>query len=356
MFSSTISVSPETALQNVVLQVINNSQLVNESGLFYGRMGIAVFLYHYAQCYDNSKCLQLANQLIDDIFERIDDVNTVGYCKGLAGIGAGFEYLAAKGFIDADINELLSDVDNRIHECVKYGQGNTLNLMYGVTGLAKYCTVRAHALCRSSDQDLIEVNRNCISHVIDQLQVSFLWYDSLLSVIDFLSEAYSLQINQVKAEHYLNYAFNKLETTVFEDLHFNLLHSDYDPLRIMAHCSLAASRTKQQAHYDSTHRICQAFQEVGQAYLSVNEASTQNLIKQALICKKLYSGLRFPPVNQLYTDWLNLYLNKQSPMPMQLIENNRLGLVDGCAGEGLALLSLVEKVPMDWIDHLIVYH
>lgn len=351
MYNSLVSPSPEMALKEVARQVMSNAHQANGSGLFYGRMGTAIFLYHYAQCYDNSTCLQLANQLIEEIFDRIEEVNTVDYCTGLAGIGAGFEYLVAKGFIDVDLNELLSDLDDALHESIQFEPAQNLNLLQGITGLAKYCVIRSYTLRSNGNQQAIDVNRLCMAQVIDQLQVSFLWYDNLLGVIDFLSEAHGLKISEEKADYYLSYAFNKLETIVYEDLHFRLLPDACDPLHILAICSQAANRTQSKAHFASSLRIFHAFQENG--YLTGNEKKTPgiSLLKQALICKKLAANFQYEPFNGLCTEWQKLYIDKNSqrlfPLP---------ALVKGGAGEGLALLSLMEKIPLDWMDHLVVYH
>lgn len=352
-----IKETPEIVLRDIAQQVMHNARSVNDSSLFNGRIGISIFLYHYAQCYDNSSCLQLANQLIEEIFDRIEEVTTDGYSNGLAGLGAGFEYLAAKGFIEADVNELLADVDTRIYECIQYEPAKSVNMLNGATGFGKYCLLRFHTLRGNANQTHIDVNRECISHIIDKLQASFLWYPDLLSVIDFLSEVYWLKINEEKVEHYIGYAFNKLETIVYEDLHFRLFPADCNPLRIIAVCLLAAKRTNNPAHYDSTLRIVNAFWKDPDY---INEAGTSgvSLLKQALICIKLSAGLEQAHFAHLSAEWLKLFLNKQRKKlaSLQPYEEGKLGIVDGLAGEGLALLTLIEKIPMDWMDHLVVYH
>jgi hypothetical protein len=352
-----IKETPEIVLREIAQQVMHNAGCVKDSSLFNGRMGISIFLYHYAQCYDNNSCLQLANQLIEEIFDSIDEVTTDGYSNGLAGIGAGFEYLAAKGFIEADVNELLADADTRIYECIQYEPAKSVNMLNGTTGFGKYCLLRFHTLRSNVNQTLIDINRECISQIIDQLQASYLWYPDLLSVIDFLSEVYWLKINEEKVKHFIGYAFNKLETIVYEDLHFGSLPADCNPLRIMAVCLLAAKRTKNPVHYDSALRIVNAFRKNPEY---INEAGTSDvrLLKQALICKKLSAGLQQEHFAHLSAERLKLFLNKQRKKlaGLQPFSAGKSGIVDGLAGEGLALLTLIEKIPMDWMDQLVVYH
>jgi hypothetical protein len=125
----------------------------------------------------------------------------------------------------------------------------------------------------------------------------------------------------------------------------------------MAVCLLAAKRTNNPAHYDSTLRIVNAFRK-NPKFIDEAGASGAGLIKQALISKKLSAGLQQEHFAHLSAEWLKLFLNKQriKLVSLQPYEEGKSGIVDGLAGEGLALLTLLEKIPMDWMDHLVVYH
>jgi len=101
----------EIVLQQIANTILLNVGKVHTIGLLDGKMGISLFLYHYAQINENKVYRDFADELLDEVFNGIS-VNTVSvnFSRGLTGIAWGIRYLTEKKFVDTD-TDVLIDVD-----------------------------------------------------------------------------------------------------------------------------------------------------------------------------------------------------------------------------------------------------
>ena len=106
---------------NILMQIANgvsaNVQKLTSPGLLEGKMGVAVFLYHYARYAGQTTYNHLADCLVDEIIESME-VSQVSCANGLSGIGWGIKYLMKAHFIKSD-DEVLEELDNRIIAYIK---------------------------------------------------------------------------------------------------------------------------------------------------------------------------------------------------------------------------------------------
>lgn len=102
--------------QRLANHLVLNASFIDDIGLFYGKMGVAIFLYHY-RLYTNEPMYELLGaKLIEDIYDNIHENMPVTMDKGLCGVAWGICYLLENNFLEGDANEILSDIDNRIME------------------------------------------------------------------------------------------------------------------------------------------------------------------------------------------------------------------------------------------------
>ncbi|MGE5406768.1 MAG: hypothetical protein ACM3NR_03560 [Methanosarcina sp.] len=103
-------------LKNEILNRISEALLLNSSftdnlGLLNGKAGISIFFYHL-QFHTKIKIHKdYAGELLDEIYKEISSNTPVNLKDGLTGIGWCIEYLVRNGFVQADTDEVLSDID-----------------------------------------------------------------------------------------------------------------------------------------------------------------------------------------------------------------------------------------------------
>lgn len=128
-------------LQRIVNVLLLNASFIDNIGLLNGKMGIAIFFYHYSRYTGNKIYEDYAGELIDEIYEEINTNTPVDFANGLTGIGWGIEYLVDHNFLDADTDEVLSEIDNviyrhRLDSQILLDNGNDL-FGYGIYYLAR---------------------------------------------------------------------------------------------------------------------------------------------------------------------------------------------------------------------------
>lgn len=106
---------------DIILKCIANHLIINEAslsnlGLSHGKIGIILYFFHYAHYSRNPIYARFAGELLDDLYEDLDDKCTFCFEDGLSGIGWGVLYLLENGFIEGNSDEILCDIDNKIME------------------------------------------------------------------------------------------------------------------------------------------------------------------------------------------------------------------------------------------------
>jgi len=83
-------------------------------GLFHGKIGIALFFYHYCQHTGNVVYSDYADDLLDNILDNIHTYLPSTFESGLTGIAWGIEYLIQNNFVLGNSNEICEDIDAHI--------------------------------------------------------------------------------------------------------------------------------------------------------------------------------------------------------------------------------------------------
>ena len=118
-------------LRRIANVLMLNAGFFDNPGLLNGKMGIAIFFYHYSRYSKNKLYEDYAGELLDEIYEEINTSTPVNFENGLTGIGWGIEYLVKNGFVQADTDEALAEIENavykhRINSPVLINTGNEL--------------------------------------------------------------------------------------------------------------------------------------------------------------------------------------------------------------------------------------
>ena len=132
----------EKTLKFICETLMQKGVTVNRPGLMHGKMGIAIFYFHYAHFTGDTLFEDYAMELIERLQEQIAQNHVFDYAEGLAGIGAGIEYLAQNKFVEVDTNEVLRDYDLLIFHDTVYGDHSDVTLLSGLSGTGRYLLFR----------------------------------------------------------------------------------------------------------------------------------------------------------------------------------------------------------------------
>jgi len=106
---------------NTLMQIANvlsvNVQKLPSPGLLEGKMGVAIFLYHYARYSGRKAYAKLADNLMSEIIESMSG-HQISFASGLSGIGWGIKHLLKENFIEGDEN-ILEELDDCIVRYIK---------------------------------------------------------------------------------------------------------------------------------------------------------------------------------------------------------------------------------------------
>lgn len=119
-----------TFLNHISNTIMFKSSTINDLTLFSGKMGISIFFMYYSRFTKNKTYNNFANELIDDIYEDINEKMPINFSNGLAGIGWGFLHLIDQGFIKGDPMLILRDIDNKIYHIIEKNTENAYEFIY----------------------------------------------------------------------------------------------------------------------------------------------------------------------------------------------------------------------------------
>jgi len=108
--------------QNILRQIVNtifiNIHHHNSLGLLDGKTGISIFLYEYANYVNNRMYNNLAGELIDQVYEKLDKNIDKKFYNGLAGIAYGIDYVVKNKFVETnkDEEDILTEIDTKLSQ------------------------------------------------------------------------------------------------------------------------------------------------------------------------------------------------------------------------------------------------
>lgn len=173
-----------------VWRLEKNKILVEQNGLFYGKMGIVVFLFHYASVRQDEFYENIAMNLLLRIFSKVNLQTSMDYANGLLGIGSAIEYLYQNEFISGDINEILCDFDLLFDDVLSQERDNKINLQQNLLGLMRYYWFRLSGEYIDPKNERTKKNKLNLFYLLNLLGNEL--FDSLCNKEDIISELYEL--------------------------------------------------------------------------------------------------------------------------------------------------------------------
>lgn len=84
-----------------------------QTGLYNGRMGIIIVLYSGANFFNLKDVEEIADHLLDDLLDEIQQNIYVDFTNGITGVGWGINYLIRNSLIEVD-SDFFNDIDTFI--------------------------------------------------------------------------------------------------------------------------------------------------------------------------------------------------------------------------------------------------
>lgn len=128
-------------LKKIAQNVLLKSGFASELGLAQGKMGMILFLMHYARLIDNELYEEYAGLLLDDIYTHLSGNLPINMENGLCGIGWGTEYLLQNRFVEGEADEVLGEIDRIIMERNPV-RVSDFSLETGLAGIFEYVLIR----------------------------------------------------------------------------------------------------------------------------------------------------------------------------------------------------------------------
>lgn len=127
--------------------ILNNVNVIN-NGLYHGKMGIAICLCEYARYVNDDTYLDLAGDLLDEIFSEMDMDVPANFQNGVCGIGWGIEYLIQQKYMSGNSDEILEEFDARVMQ-IDINRITDFSIETGLGGIALYIITRMTSVNRT---------------------------------------------------------------------------------------------------------------------------------------------------------------------------------------------------------------
>lgn len=181
-------------LCDIADMLLLNGTLTKCPGLVHGKMGIAIFFFHYARYTGNTLFTDYVLDLIQEIQDQIHNNSPADYKRGIAGIGVGIDYLIRNELLDPE-DDVFEDLDQRMYRAVMYDPWLDFSLYDGLVGYGQYWIMR---LCRNPECKQAKVCLMRIMELIEKNQ-SDVSVEEQTDIYYFLRDLHKIQEGSVKA-------------------------------------------------------------------------------------------------------------------------------------------------------------
>ena len=152
----------EGDLRQIADMLLLNGTLTECPGLIHGKIGIAIFFFHYAKFTGNDLFADYAMDAISEVLNQIHIASPADYERGLAGIGVGFDYMIQNNFLSVE-DDICEDFDQRMVRAVMYDPWLNFSQYCGLIGYGQYWITRLRY------QAPAVLAQKCLSYIILQI-------------------------------------------------------------------------------------------------------------------------------------------------------------------------------------------
>lgn len=162
-----------TFLKPYIDRLVEKGRRLPNIGLWDGKMGIAISLFHISKIVNDEKYENEANELLNAVCEQVSNTMPLSFDDGLMGIGCGIEYLISNELAEGDSDEILQEMDLIARNLINMRTIDVLNLEKGVCGIGYYLYCRLKKRADSDDNIIVLRLKEYLIYLID-------WMESLI--------------------------------------------------------------------------------------------------------------------------------------------------------------------------------
>jgi hypothetical protein len=332
-------------LRRIANVLILNAGFTDNPGLINGKMGISLFFYLYGRQTDKSEYSDFAGELIDQIYEDINSSTPVDFANGLSGIGWGIGYLVKSGFVEADIDEALAEIDNTLYRSF-YSNPVLLDNGSDLFGYGHYFISRLHHTGQDEENLNNLIRKEHLIYLIDECErllvhkrylefnILQLRVSAINSLLWFLLETDKLEMFPSKVRKILNY----LPDYISNESQVNNSGADW---RLLQNLSEKASA---QFDGDGMKQKYRSLQDRAVVEIKSRNGNGNEILDdmQEMQLHKLIYGqyCSSPTINHKSYETVLRVLNNEGELNARIksINKSNLGL-SGLSGTGLLLLQ-----------------
>ncbi len=353
-------------LQQIADVLLEKHTLTAEMGLLHGQAGMSLFLFYYAAKAQQEAYGNAAQELLLEAYKALVQKDKREVKDDIPGIGWFFLYLTRQGLITIDTDELLESVDTFIFDGIQH-RFSPVSAAGGLLSKGVYLVERYQITTSVYKKIMIA---EVIASVVDEIKTKF--HQGWPALIGKAYDRYYSNDPQMIWQHKANNisaVFYFLTTLVPLKIYVPIvqklmketcayLHALYQEWPFAQGPTIGA--------YAALLRIYHALQAGGAAYIGDLEAPMSEQLKgfgSVLAASGELNGIRQPVLIYKLLQQLSIAQPEESTWKTQALSvqeklvplmNKRLaglpnlGLAEGIAGAGMALLEAWEGETIPW--------
>ena len=169
---------------------IVHNNTIKDVGLLHGKMGIVLCSFHIGRVNDNNAFTLFAEDMLNKVIESLHKNIPIDFENGVTGIGWAVEYLIQNEFIEANADEVLEEIDEKVFKTLLYKE----NVIDDTLSMIHYLISRMCYRIDENTNEYVEEIKYNITLLIDILKQKIASKGVNEEIIYALSELSNLNI------------------------------------------------------------------------------------------------------------------------------------------------------------------
>lgn len=190
-----------TREERIINSLMVNAFSIENLGLVHGKMGVVLYFYILSRVKNNKVFADFAKDLLDNVVESLHDKLPLDFEEGIIGIGWAVEYLIQNGFVEANADEVLEEIDKNVNNTLIHSEKNlkiTLAIGHYLNARLRY------RVDNEESQQVLNFKYHTILY-IDELERQIQKAEPTAEVAYLLAELHKLNIFNHKIEKLQRY-------------------------------------------------------------------------------------------------------------------------------------------------------